>query len=518
MEIQLTEAKAQERSEYEFSDQEIQYAIESHPDVILQQQRIEDVDFRIREMAEVVKNDDTPRMVQLRQDRDYYEQRLRRTVEELRPRIRGEMRRQRTTLLTERVQQLEQQIAVHTQEEEFLKEMLAQMDPGLERNVGRQGVQLEMLRHEIRREEGVADNLWRSLEQLKIEEQAQDRVSLLEEAKLPTVPIRSRQTRAATAAGCLGVFVVVFGVGWIEWRSCRIRHPRDFIHNTKMQLFGIGSYVVGLPWLWRIKNARRDPISSGINEVAAQLILNTPEGRSLPSVMVSSAVQGEPRHLVALQLASALARTGRRILLVDCEPGNSPLVTCLGSEYKSILLGSEARRSDPLQWIRPTTQLHLDFAHVGGEGRNKSLAASRLLAQLFQRVFDTYDGIIVHGPAILTSPESVLLASQVECTLLAMVIGKSRWNLIAAAKQRLHGVGANVLGAVMHVAASSEQLAILPGTARQLVRSQSSMSSDESAEEALARQVEELRQEVRNQHQPSKQEGDGAERTDHSNS
>ena len=66
------------------------------------------------------------------------------------------------------------------------------------------GIRLEMVRHEIERQERLADGLWQSLEQLKIESQAPPRISLIALAPLPKRPDRSRQLKAMAGASAIG--------------------------------------------------------------------------------------------------------------------------------------------------------------------------------------------------------------------------------------------------------------------------------------------------------------------------
>ena len=53
------------------------------------------------------------------------------------------------------------------------------------------------------------------------------------------------------------------------------------------------------------------------------------------------------------------------------------------------------------------------------------------------------------GPPILTTPDSILIASRVNAALFATEMGRSRWNLLTAARQRLTYAGIEMLGAVL---------------------------------------------------------------------
>ena len=57
--------------------------------------------------------------------------------------------------------------------------------------------------------------------------------------------------------------------------------------------------------------------------------------------------------------------------------------------------------------------------------------------------------IVVHGPDILSTPDSVLIAAKCNAALFATELGLSRWNQVAAARQRLEYTGIPLLGAIL---------------------------------------------------------------------
>lgn len=514
LDLRLTEARLRQESEFLFSEEELQYTVENHPEVVLQRQRIDELDARARELAGLVQGNESPRLIQIRDDRAFYVARLNESIEALRPKIRTEMQRRLIVEREEQTKELEQKLAVIEQEEAFLKGMLAQLEDDLDRDEGQNGVQLEIIRHEIDREESVADNLWRSLEQLKIEEQAQPRVAILEEANLPMVAMRSKQYRASVAAGGIGVFFVIFGIGYFEWRTCRIRHPNDMVSNTSLRLCGVSSFAVGLPLLWRLRNAKNDPITSGVSEVTAHVCQRAARGQS-SRVYVGSSTVTEPRHLVAKALAFSLARAGQRVLLIDVDGQGSRLFKSFASKHQSAIKTTEFDDASPESMVLGTTQRDLFYASLTGAGGDDAMSPSYKLERLLEATAESFDAVVVHGPPILTSPESVLMASLTDTALLTVVVGKSRWNLLAAAQHRCASVGIHVFGAVMHVGQSSTKLGITDvevGTAtrRSKVKAATRVATEPLESEAdIVRQIRELQQEVRNQDKQPIQEGSG---------
>ncbi len=115
---------------------------------------------------------------------------------------------------------------------------MSELEGSIVRTVENNGVQLDMSRHEIERQSRLADSLWQALEELKIESQSQQRVSLIEPAEFPLFPNRSRQIKAATACFAVAWILTILGIGFLEWRSCRIRTSDDVRQAVCQPIFG----------------------------------------------------------------------------------------------------------------------------------------------------------------------------------------------------------------------------------------------------------------------------------------
>ena len=501
LETQLAEEQLQQQHGISVSETEIQAAIASHPEVVLQRGRLDFIEAKMHEISELVPRADSPRIMSLREDRDFYAAQLKQLTAEMEPRLRERMKTEEAQRREATLAHLKQQISLKKDEEGFLREMLGQLEGNFGEANGGNGVQLEILRHEIDRQEKLADSIWHSLEKIRIEEQARSRVELIEWAVLPDKANRGKQLKAAATAAVSGIFLAVFGVGYVEWKMCRIRHPKDVSNFTSLAVFGTGSYTDGLPLLWRLKNARHDPLHSGVNEVAAQLMIQTPGSGTLPSVLVTSATHFEPRHIVAAELAQAISRTGRRVLLIDCDASRPELTRRLGAAKRPGLCQWSMANRDLLGNAVTTSQEDLDFLPIGQFDESSLLLIARALPDAIHQARSQYDCLVVCGPAVLTTAESVLLASQLDNTLFTFVMGKSRWNLLAAAHHRLDFARVPVLGAVIHSARRIKALksqditpARRPGT---------TTPSDDELEERLQNAIKVLHAEINSLKQSS---------------
>lgn len=443
-------------------------------------------------------------MVRLRQERELYAEELRIVRQEVEPQLRERSLARLTSSRQAAAEQRKIQLELIRNEEIFLRNTLAELESEIVRTGDNSGIRLEMVRHAIERQERLADGLWQSLEQLKIESQAPPRIALIELAPLPRHVDRGRQLKVMAAASSLGGIMVIFGIGYVEWRSCRIRHTEDVTVRARLAVFGnCGRYGPALLASRRLSSRR---LASGAGEAASQLILHTEQGTGVLAIAVSSATDSEPRDIVALEMALVFAGFGRRTLLVDADLAGGDLTRRTKAKE---LAGLADLRSAPdaHRYVYATTHQLLDFMPAGTASRETLHPTSRLLRELRDALSDDYDAIIINGPAILGTAESVLIAAQADQTVLMAVQGSSRWDQLAGARHRAEAAGLTVVGAVLHTgkpAAEAQQLKVAadrPKAAMHPRRDPTetigqpparASGSDGDAEERLKTEIEEL--------------------------
>jgi capsular exopolysaccharide synthesis family protein len=169
-------------------------------------------------------------------------------------------------------------------------------------------------------------------------------------------------------------------------------------------------------------------------------------------LMVSSAVAGEGKTTLATNLATSLARAGRKTLLVDCDlrcPAAHQLFEqSLQPGVSEILLGEV----DLVDAIRPTTAIDgLWLIPAGQWDREVIQALARGGAQeMFDRLREEFDFIVVDSHPVLPATDSLLVGQNVDAVILAVMKDVSQVPRVHAAGQRLTSLGIRVLGAVVN--------------------------------------------------------------------
>ena len=165
------------------------------------------------------------------------------------------------------------------------------------------------------------------------------------------------------------------------------------------------------------------------------------------SFVVTSSVPGEGKTTTAVNLAMAMADSGRRTLLVDGDLRNPSVARTLGIEggvgLTTVLLG-EAELDDVIQ---PWGAVGLDVLAAGQVPPNPSeLLGSTPMKQLVERLVAEYDFVLIDSPPIGPVIDAVVIERLTGGLLMVVGMDRTRKKDLAAALRQLETVGARVSG------------------------------------------------------------------------
>jgi Mrp family chromosome partitioning ATPase len=484
---QLAVQQSQSKTNLGDAEQVAESMLQDNAEVIAARQRLQSVEQQIQQMRQFAASEDSPRLERLFQQRDLYTSQLSETIEGLRSKIREQSLEQSRKDSEASLAQLQRQIELNRAEKEFFRGRLSEIDTVTLRTDDKSGVQLDMSRHAVDRQTRLADSLWHSLQELRIETQAQPRVTLIDWAQLPQEANNSRQVKAAGAAGVVGCLMAVFAIGYVEWRGCRVRSLNDVTEYTSFPVFGntagSGVNVLGL-------KSKRE--LSGTREAAAQLVLQSTEGQSAATVMVSSATSSEPRHLVTTDLAAALCQFNQRTLVIDCDASEAKLTQTLGAQR---LPGIRQISGDPAEvgrYVVSTDQDGIDFLPLGIDDDQDRWIDARILKLVIESLRQEYQAIIINGPAVVSAAESLLLAAEVDETLLSVFVGMSRWDQLACCERSANQSGVSIGGSILHSGKRTTRLRLIMDRPGRAV----SEPSEDATEAELCNQLAEIQNDL----------------------
>lgn len=193
-----------------------------------------------------------------------------------------------------------------------------------------------------------------------------------------------------------------------------------------------------------------DPAGYRAEQIRAlrnRLVALNPDGEP-KTLVVTSAVRGEGKTTTALNLAMAFAELERQqVVVVDADLRQPACERALNLNpepgLSDVLLG----RVSLEKVLRPVGYRRLLLLPAGTRVGNPSevLAASRL-DELFQRLKERFQYVVVDTPPVLPSTDAGVLASRADGTLLVLRLEHSPRGRSKEALRVLQDLGANVLG------------------------------------------------------------------------
>jgi succinoglycan biosynthesis transport protein ExoP len=175
-------------------------------------------------------------------------------------------------------------------------------------------------------------------------------------------------------------------------------------------------------------------------------------GEGRPRVlMVTSALPKDGKSMFASSLARNAAAAGWRVLLVDCDLGCPSLARLFGLPIapglREILAGESLGDTSSFMH-EPAPRLNVITAgHAGGDPQE--FLASRSMAALINAVRTRYDLVVLDTPPVLPVADALVLAPQVDATLMVVRWEKTPRTAARDALRLLHESRARMMGAVM---------------------------------------------------------------------
>ncbi len=193
-----------------------------------------------------------------------------------------------------------------------------------------------------------------------------------------------------------------------------------------------------------------EPTSYRAEQIRAlrnRLVAMNPDGEP-KSLVVTSAVRGEGKTVAALNLAMAFAELERQqVVIVDADLRRPSCEQYLNLNpepgLSDVLLGRV-----PLERaLRPAGYRRLMMLGAGTRVPNPAevLGASRL-DELFHRLKETFQYVVVDTPPVLPSTDAGVLASRADGTVLVVRLEQSLKKQSREALRVIQDMGGNVLG------------------------------------------------------------------------
>ena len=171
----------------------------------------------------------------------------------------------------------------------------------------------------------------------------------------------------------------------------------------------------------------------------------------IKTIVVTSSVPNEGKTFVASNLASAIATSGKGVLLVECDMRRRSLAAVLDVHARhgiySVLSGQVPLR----QAVVGTKTKNLHFLDAEPHIPNPSdLLGSKHFAALLQQMGQTYDYVIFDTPPVDAFVDAAVLGTMVDAVFMVVRERFAKRGDVVSAATQLRQAGCNFAGVIMN--------------------------------------------------------------------
>lgn len=273
-------------------------------------------------------------------------------------------------------------------------------------------------------------------------------ISVVDGAELPSRPSSPRLFFNLALALLAGLVVGAGLALMLEQIDEGITDPIDIERLLRLPLIGVTPKLVNTTPMMELQDPKA-PLTEAYSTIAANLGFSTSHG--VPKTLaVTSARPAEGKSSTSYALARSLARTNRRVLLVDTDMRSPSVHHLLGVPIGRGLSNYLAGETDILGMIHATDTDQLAILTAGPQPPSTpELLSSDRLRDLLARLGEDFDHIILDLPPVMGLADAPLIASQVEGTLVVIAAHSTHKNVARLAISRLQTSHAHILGVVL---------------------------------------------------------------------
>ncbi|MFH0964485.1 MAG: polysaccharide biosynthesis tyrosine autokinase [Planctomycetota bacterium] len=339
---------------------------------------------------------------------------------------------------------VEERLRMLQSQEEHIRNLLEQQNEDAV-TLGRKGLAIKKLEDEIALTRDLHQTLAQRIQVLRVERQRPARVRVAYEAEAPREPSRDKRSKysvvlAIGAALFGGVFVVL-----ANQMNRRIERPSDVEAQRGLRVLGT------TPKFRQVgeEEEHRAALEDDYRTIRVNLMLSA--GKKRGHVMAIGSPQGsDGKTTFAINLATSIAMTGKRVLLVDGDmrkPDVGRYLRLDSSRGLPQVLAGECELKDALQRTMVTT-LEVLPSNRSGHYQTELLAGEKL-PEMITQLREQYDEIVIDTPAILGLPDAKLWARLADTVVLVARSEKTSARDLAEARVRMEQVGVKISGVVL---------------------------------------------------------------------
>ena len=173
--------------------------------------------------------------------------------------------------------------------------------------------------------------------------------------------------------------------------------------------------------------------------------------RPLKTVVITSSIPGEGKSSISCHLAQAMAASGKRTLIVDCDTRNRTIAIRYNLHPKAGLFSLLSKQAQLNEVLTPTPVQGLSIIDIEPSIPNPAdVFASKRFQSFLTQMEEMFDYIVIDTPPVTAFIDAAVVASHADATILVVRENFARRDEIAYACEQLRKADANLIGTCMN--------------------------------------------------------------------
>ncbi len=327
--------------------------------------------------------------------------------------------------------------------ENRLREMLANEDAKTV-EVGRKQLAIEEIKEQLASTKEIYDTIGRRIQELEMERKRPARVSVAYNADIASIQDKRVKLTLAIIFGALACGL--FGAIVRDKADLSLHTPDDDVVRR------IGIRIIGTTTRPRtVEQALWSrQVAEDYQTIRANLGL-LDDGGMPKKLVITSPGPRDGKTTFAVNLATSLSRSGKKVLLIDGDLRKPDIGRLLNIPRESrclqdVLLGNKLEKaacavsSNGLYVLAADSQSSID---------PYELLASPRMAEQVNNISEEYDHVIIDTPPVLAFPDALLWAKAAGAVILTGFADQTTSPDLKETKERLDEIGVRILGTVL---------------------------------------------------------------------
>jgi len=355
---------------------------------------------------------------------------------------------------------LQQEYQVALQQESKTRSLIAQRESAMQ-NLRGKGFELAKLEREAENARQIYEQYLSKLNELDVTgEYDVSNVRVVDEASVPTSPVKPNKPRIVLGAAFLGLLLGVF-LAFVRDRMDATFKLLEQV-EAKLGLTGLGIVPLmgkrDLPTIAERLGAAtpHSPFTESVNHIRTGVLFSNVD-KPPQVVMVTSSVAGEGKTTVSSNLAHSLSQLGRT-LLIECDLRRPRLADVYGVDGRSGVTDLVLHPDKVHDCITKTADGDSLFLLPAGNELPNPLEflSSETFARLLEALRKKFTYIVLDAPPVLPVSDGIVLSRRTDALILVVRADATTDRMAREAVKRIRAAHVEPIGVVLSQASAKK--------------------------------------------------------------